>query len=385
MTDQTYFKLLAAYALGAIVTLSAAYWPEAPSDDVLDYRKNVVPGSVSDIVGDRIAEGVATKDHLWLRSLTGVLAVHDFGAASTAVADVGVRDIIPAGDAFYVLKLTNSTNAQASGDDAEEDPAPERTEYTLLKWNGEGFQHITTFAASSGFYAGAYVPQLGQLAFVFDLAVMRLDLASGHWIRTPLVGGYEAGFIGVSAATATDIYIGYNNGEFGGGLRKINFATGGVLTYDRGEGEDSCDQPLHSDCQPVTALMPDAAEPDRCVLAAVGMLHFFARGQIVRVCGPDDSVVVEKKITVASYDMTEAFFGLAPTQNGYWALGHRKLYRMDQTGDRGYRLPSAKKTDLEGVWISRALPGLVLVWSSVIASHSLSGATPLLAPVIQTP
>ncbi len=81
-----------------------------------------------------------------------------------------------------------------------------------------------------------------------------------------------------SAAGATAsgryIYVGYNYGEWGGGLTRIDAESGAVKPIDfKGRWASN-----------INAVIPDPADTD-CVLVALGLIHFDSLGEIARVCG----------------------------------------------------------------------------------------------------
>lgn len=78
----------------------------------------------------------------------------------------------------------------------------------------------------------------------------------------------------------------------------------------------------------------------------------------------------------------EAFYRLAPAAEGsFWAITWRALYRFGVDGkkEREYALP--KLMSVSGVYLSRELPGVLLVRTDVNWAVSTSGATPLIIPL----
>jgi hypothetical protein len=129
---------------------------------------------------------------------------------------------------------------------------------------------------------------------------------------------------------------------------------------------------------PVTGVIPDPVER-RCVLVSIGLVHLvLSRGRILHVCGDQVAVRFEKPAVVellGIQDRTEAFFGLSVVRGGYWAITEHALYRFGDDTPREYPLP---RLEFEaGVWLSRALPGVVVVGMGVNWVVSTSGPTPL--------
>jgi hypothetical protein len=136
----------------------------------------------------------------------------------------------------------------------------------------------------------------------------------------------------------------------------------------------------------VTGVIPDPQNKN-CILAAVGLVHMLEHGRILRVCGKVVSVVFEKSYKVDGFkgdkwEMTEAFFGLVPTvDGGFWAITSEALYLFaeDGTKKQGYPLPELKP--VSGIYLSRELPGVVVVRTDANWAVSVSGYTPLLIPL----
>lgn len=85
--------------------------------------------------------------------------------------------------------------------------------------------------------------------------------------------------------TKEALFVGFNAGEWGGGLRRIDRATGKVVTVERNASGELCGGPLNTSCDPVHAI---ADEPWKsgCVVAAVGLSHLgLISGGLVEVCG----------------------------------------------------------------------------------------------------
>ena len=75
--------------------------------------------------------------------------------------------------------------------------------------------------------------------------------------------------------------------------------------------------------------------------------------------------------------MTEAFYGLAAADDGFWAIAPGTLYHFTDEGKTAekYSLPKLKL--VSGVWMSQELPGVVVVRTDVNWAVSVSGYTPL--------
>jgi len=94
--------------------------------------------------------------------------------------------------------------------------------------------------------------------------------------------------------------------------------------------------------------------------------------------------VLEKTYTVDGFkddkrEMTEAFFGLVPAADGgFWAITSGALYHFgaDATKKEEYALPKLKP--VSGIYLSRELPGVIVVRTDANWAVSVSGYTPVL-------
>jgi hypothetical protein len=93
------------------------------------------------------------------------------------------------------------------------------------------------------------------------------------------------------------LYVGFNAGEFGGNLLRVDLATGAV--HDLASG-------------PVTGVIPDPVA-QQCVLVSVGLEHMImSYGRILHVSGDQAAVKFEKPaaVTVEPIHLTiDAIFG----------------------------------------------------------------------------
>jgi hypothetical protein len=207
------------------------------------------------------------------------------------------------------------------------------------------------------------------------------DLALSEPLTVPLVSS-------VVHLTPAAAFVGLNFGEWGGGMRRIDRASGRVETIKRNATGGLCDGPLNTGCDPVNAIVTLRSRPD-CIAAAVGLTHLMAHGRIVRVCGDE---VEQMAVGLADANPDDArryaeaqsggygaaaFYGLIPAGDAYLAAGHNGLYRIGEDGSAVHRRwPLFRWVD--GVLVSFALPEAVLVVTNLNRRAAMSGATPLL-------
>ncbi|HLY56267.1 MAG TPA: hypothetical protein VKS60_11970 [Stellaceae bacterium] len=185
------------------------------------------------------------------------------------------------------------------------------------------------------------------------------------------------------------IYLGFDRGEWGGGISRIDRHTGAVSVIEKKETGDLCSGPLDSKCDPVNAIVADPWKPD-CIVAAIGLVHFIPRGRIIEVCGndvrqlysksyadPEPSEGAARTVNLCAEHCSVAFFGLAVTGSTVWASGIDGVYRLIADGGAEFHsLPGFK--DVGGIGVSFELPRLVLVLTRVNQRTSVSGNAPML-------
>lgn len=186
------------------------------------------------------------------------------------------------------------------------------------------------------------------------------------------------------------VYVGFNAGEWGGGMQRIDRRTGRVAAIERNATGGLCDGPLNTSCDPVNGIATIPWRPD-CVAAAVGLIHMMAHGRIVRICpdgieqmisaaddiDPEDEDAV-RQAARGSYGSV-AFFGIETSGDSLIAVGHNGLHRIRADGSATHqRWP--RFVEVDGVFLSFALPDVVLVLTQLNRRASVSGSSPLLVP-----
>lgn len=196
------------------------------------------------------------------------------------------------------------------------------------------------------------------------------------------------------------IFVGFNAGEWGGGLQRIDRQTGQVRTIASNISGDLCGGPLNTDCDPVNSIVTSPWN-DSCVVAAIGLVHFLPHGRIVEVCGrfvrrlyfsaykmqgidePPSKHSYEPfslgKILENEPHSTTAFYGLLARGDALWAIGIDGLYRIGRDGS-AERTPIPEFREIGGIHVSFDLADVILVLTQVNQRRAISGAVPLLVP-----
>jgi hypothetical protein len=331
--------------------------------------------------GDRIVEGVVFAGRLWLRGTTGQVRT---GAASGALIsfdlsdlsrrdryDSGVLAIKRIGADLWVLRQSVSSN----------------TEWILSVARNDSFEDRARFASPDMDRPIALFNNGGTPAVLSQKSIRTLS-DDGRWSLVSLNGQLRQGvqIVVASPVSGTSAYVGINMGEWGGGLQRVDLKTGAVVSVESRDTKDLCGGPLNSDCDPITGVIPDPQNKD-CVLAAIGLVHFLSHGRILRVCGERVSVVFEhaetKEINGRKIEVSDAFFGLASVDAGFWAVAPGALYRFGVDGNTQARFPLPKLKPASGVYLNRDMPGIIVVRTAVNWAKSLSGYTPLIVALDQ--
>jgi len=180
------------------------------------------------------------------------------------------------------------------------------------------------------------------------------------------------------------LYVGLDAGEWGGGLVRIDLMTGTVIRPSK-TTNGACGGPLFPGCDPVNGVAREPSKPG-CVVVAIGLVHMFSHGRLTEVCGEDARRLYHKPYTVETSwpadpatepFRTVAFFGLAQSADGLTAVGTDGIYSIAPSGRITFRtMPSFEIVD--GLAVSFAVPGIVLLRTSINGQVSLSGAVPMI-------
>ena len=216
--------------------------------------------------------------------------------------------------------------------------------------------------------------------------LVELDKPKPRSLRIP--GNLESGLVASVYATPDRVFVGINAGEWGGGLRYIDRRTGKVTALQSNTKGELCGGPLNADCDPVNGI---AGSPwrARCVVAAVGLVHFSPHGRLVEVCGNrirrlyfksfGDEPQTSSRRGKNEPSETVAFFGLVREGERLWAAGIDGIYKAEGGKvELSTPLPSFKKVG--PFHVSFSLPRLVLVLTNVNKRASISGSVPMLVP-----
>ena len=364
--------------LGIIAIPLLLIWALVIGADSQSFSEELAKGD--SVLGERIAEGIVFDGRLWLRGTMGKNPLGDRSGALVSLNlenqsrrvdfEQGVLDVERSDRNLCVLRRLHARGR----------------EFVVSVWRKDAFKDLTQFEASGDDEPLALLNTAGGPAVLSTRTVRILATDTRAESLIELKGKLRSG-VQIAAASPADggsIYVGFNRGEWGGGLQLVDLRSGVVANVERRDTKELCTGPLNSDCDPVTGIIPDSQNKD-CVVAAVGLVHLgFSEGRILRVCGQRVSLVAELALPTDKKDafrQTEAFYGIAPAgDGGFWAITWRALYRFSANGNKEKEYSLPKLEPVSGVYLSRELPGAIVLRTDVNWAVSTSGYTPLIVP-----
>jgi len=159
-----------------------------------------------------------------------------------------------------------------------------------------------------------------------------IDVVGDRQSAAPLAGPEQLRTKPITSALAASggLFVGFNAGEWGGGLQRIDRKTGKITTIESNTSGQLCGGPLSTGCDPVTGIALSPWNSD-CIAVAVGLVHLLTRGRIVEICGDVIRLLYPQRDELLfSY---VPFFGLARDTDALWTSseGHG-IYRIGQDG-----------------------------------------------------
>ena len=261
------------------------------------------------------------------------------------------------------------------------------TDWTIREWIG-GTWAVTAKVPTAD---DSFIAMSSTDAGPMLLSSRRIIEVTGKTQRAtalsqPVQGGVVPGTAAIPTMQVgpTSILVGFNAGEWGGGVQRIDRQTGEVSTIPRSVVGKSPYEPFDLDFNPVNGIVAVPWKP-ACVAVAVGLVHFEPHGAIVELCGNVISPLYVKAYggqpgeALHNTGSTVAFFGLVRRGDSLWAAGIDGIYRIGPDGaTQPVPLPAFKKVG--GVSVSFEIPDFVVVLTDVNQRRSMGGSVPLLVP-----
>lgn len=289
-----------------------------------------------------IREGAADEHHLWLLGQTGSVLQIDRRTGERTVIARDVTDILAEQGRVWALV------------------AYQRPEWAV-RWPGDvaGLQDLRRPDAEL-----VTVYSVGEPVALFAMGLDRPGVLTGEAVLTPEDGRWNRTLLAAAipgfATAAHDgegsVYVGYNLGEWGGGLRRLDLATGAIQFVSA----TAADQRLQS--ASIIALAPDFGRPG-CVIVVEGLQHLsLRRGSVSRLCGDhvDELIVRELSMVLPIEGDAGGIDGFATSNDG-GVLVHGSGYTRIR-GDRleVHNIPPLDQT-LSGLRISSETDGLIFI------------------------
>jgi hypothetical protein len=306
-----------------------------------------------------IREGAADEHHLWLLGQTGSVLQIDRRTGERTVVARDVTDILAEQGRVWALV------------------AYQRPEWAV-RWPGDmaGLQDLRR---SDGELVTIY--SVGEPVALFAMGLDRPGVLTGEAVLTPedaqwsrtLLPAVIPGFAAAAHDGEGSVYVGYNLGEWGGGLRRIDLATGAIQFVTA----TAAGQRLQS--ASIIALGPDHGRPG-CIIVVEGLQHLsLRRGSVSRLCGDqvEELLVRERSMVLPVEGDAGGIDGFLVSSDG-WVVVHGDGY----TRRRGeqlevHNIPPLDQT-LGGVRMSLETDGLVFI---ARPSSSATEQPPLAVPV----
>jgi len=217
-----------------------------------------------------------------------------------------------------------------------------------------------------------------RLTFLTTRRLVDIDAGQRHAVTLSEALRRPRGRITSIYGTPDELFVGFDAGEWGGGLSRIDRRSGAVSIVERNAGGALCGGPLVTDCDPVNGIATIPWKPG-CLAIAVGLVHFAPTGRLVEVCGDQLRELYSKPYGSGSFPSTVAFFGLVSKDNMLWAMGIDGLHGIGPDG-KVQIVPLPRFKSYDGVDISFDLADVVLVLTNVNRRNSVSGPAPLIVP-----
>jgi hypothetical protein len=246
--------------------------------------------------------------------------------------------------------------------------------WTLRRWLHGAWEITGKIAANKN---EAFVGIISDGQKVIVLTSDRLVAIEGTHQRTVALKWPNKTFAGITTikAVSDSLLVGFNIGEWGGGLRRIDRETGQITIVERKDGKDFCSGPLDTACDPVNGIAVSPWRP-KCAIIAIGLVHFIAHGSLVEVC--NGSIVrLYSKAYGNDRISTVPFFGLTEAKGSILAVGADGIYKIEPSGAAQVR-PFPEFEKIGNVSVSFSDPEVVFLLTSVNQRRSVSGSTPIM-------
>jgi hypothetical protein len=349
---QTHRKGFWVFALATLLAAGStavhALQPDAPSGESSVKRAVFVDGRV------------------WILS--------DSGHLSSIAANESAPRQEPLPDAAYDLCLQQNRPLVVTC------PREQCQTWTLRQWSS-GVWSVTAKVPTQGDQLVAISCDDDRTSLVTTRRL--IDIPSDGRYAVALSAQLRLGLISPTYNTPYQLYVGFERGEWGGGLFRIIRSSGAVIEVQRNDSKDLCAGLLNTSCDPVNAIVPEPGKPD-CVVVAIGLEHLgLSHGRLVQVCGDRVEPFYNEAYETHLFDRptiaTVPFYGLGRQADILWAVSDKKIYRFESGRlVSSVPLPNFKTTG--GISISFDSPQFLVLETDINAKAAVSGYVPMLVP-----
>lgn len=263
----------------------------------------------------RIDQAVFAKDKLWFVEENALWSADPDGASATKHIAQGVLGLTKRDSAVWIVRAES-----ASAEPLTISAVPVRSGGEL------GDPALRLALKPQEAIKGIFTDDSDVFVLTTDRLASTRD--RGRPVELSITGKIRGRMTGVarSAASGAELYLGFDAGEWGGGVMRLDLNDGRGAVLRSPDSGGLCEGTLNPDCHPASAVIPDP-ENGACVIAANGLWHFFENGSIVRICpGTFETVFRERTKDVSN---SIAFSGLAPAKAGFWAVSAKELFKFE--------------------------------------------------------
>jgi hypothetical protein len=223
--------------------------------------------------------------------------------------------------------------------------------WSVLRRVDSGFESVAEISIADDGLVGLASSPTG---IVLVTTRRLLDIGGGKvqetWLSKELLACTSVATLFVNAKY---LYVGIDVGEWGGGLLRVDRATGQVDPIDREDPEDPSCTLLNPDLYSITAIVPLPWDSDALAISSGSFEGdvFLVRGSRVRRFS---------RLRPAEQSSECPALGMASSASTLWALGLCGIHRIDP-GGCATLVPPPPMRNYRGLEASFAIPGLVVI------------------------
>lgn len=292
----------------------------------------------TDPVLGNLVEGIATRDALWVRGSSGKIVRINRATGERSLLTEGTIDILANGQHLWALAKRPDDAWQV---------------FDLRNRNGPAIR-VTQDSKPIALFSTSAGPAV--------LASNKVLLSSqGDWKTLPLSETFSERAT-IFSPSDNVLYVGYDHGEFGGGLRRIDLNNGDISLIDDSEPDKLCTGLMNTRCDPIVGIVAAPEQPD-CVLAGTSLQHLGMKiGRIVMACEQSLTPVFSRKLwsplstlerLLSDHSQTWTFNSLVAAPNGWVASGDTRYARATHSASA-----TAPKVKMSAYPRLKALGGL---------------------------